>query len=264
MRVLILELRSLPFYQGTPIFISRAVEQGKPVPLNRFLMNCPLPGIPKSPECYTKAHQDRIEDVPEQVHVLEDPFNETQNEWRHELDHDVESVFWLFLYWAIVAQPKGSPGESIDAPTWTSLLGNFEARDLLIFGLASGKLPDNLTHSVYKPLSSLISSLAAILVIDRRWLPKSNVRKRPEYICEAFQRLILQFIVSNRNEDFMTCRVGKSLRQVQETAQSQALSATDGSERVEVMLDRTEVGCSRRSYCCAHSEDDDESIMMSE
>jgi len=86
----------------------------------------------------------------------------------------------------------------------------------------------------------LISSLAAILVVDSHFLPKSDVRKRPDYICEAFQRLILQFIDSNRNEDLMTCRVHDSLREVEGVPKSNALTITlsqrrDGSDRaVEV------------------------------
>ena len=177
-------------------------------------MNYRFPGIPESPKCYTENHPDRIDDVSERVEVLVDPSDRPQNKWRHELDHDVESVFWLLLYWAMVAQPEGAPGECINSESWSGLLKDFKARDRLVVVLSSGEMPDNLIHSVYKPLWPLISSLADVLLIDRHWIPESNVRKRPEYICEAFQRLILQFIVSNRDEDFMTCRVGNSLRQV--------------------------------------------------
>jgi hypothetical protein len=113
------------------------------------------------------------------------------------------------------SQPEGRPKVYIDPVTWTTLLGNFHGPRTFSFdGSAHGDAPDNLTHSVYEPLWPLISSLAAILVVDRHWLPEIDARKRPEYICEAFQRLILQFIVSNRYEDFMTCRVGDSLRQL--------------------------------------------------
>ena len=62
------------FYQGTPIFISRAVEQGKPVSLNMSLLYR-VPRVPESPECHAKLHLDRIEDFPEQVEVLVDPFD---------------------------------------------------------------------------------------------------------------------------------------------------------------------------------------------
>jgi hypothetical protein len=239
--MLILELRSLPFYQGTPIFISRAVERGKPVPLDTEIIYR-VPKLPKSPECYASAHRERIKDFPEASDILVDPFelkNQSQEDtWRHELDHDVESVFWLLLYWAMVMQPEGRPTVYIDPDTWTSLLGNFKSRErlVLVLGLSSHDRPDNLTHPVYEPLWPLIRSLAAILRVDRHWLPENDVRKRPEYICEAFQRLILEFIVSNRDEDFMTCRVGDTLRQLKPVPESQALSTTpsqqrDGSER---------------------------------
>ena len=204
-----------------------------------------VPKVPKSPERYAHNHPDRIKDFPEESKILIDPdklnqlMNQSQDDgWRHELDHDVESVFWLLLYWAMVAQPEGGKGDEgyIPADDWASLLGNFKQRNHLVWRLSSGDMPDNLTHSDYKPLRPLISSLATILVVDRHWLPESDVRKRPGYMCEAFQRLILQFIVSNRNEKFMTCPLGDALRKVQEVAQSQALTTTpselrDGSER---------------------------------
>jgi hypothetical protein len=114
----------------------------------------------------------------------------------------------------MVAQPEGPRVGHISADVWTSLLGNFAARDRLVWSLSSGDPPKDLTHSVYEPLWPLITKLAAILVVDRHWL-ESGVRKHPGYTCEAFQRLIIQFIVSNRDENFMTCRVNDSLRQVQ-------------------------------------------------
>ncbi|KAI0290681.1 hypothetical protein BC826DRAFT_970295 [Russula brevipes] len=236
---------------GTPIFISRAVERGEPVPLNTL---CVVPKVPKSPECYTSAHSSRIADFPEEIkELVVDPdelTNEPQdNNWRHELNHDVESVFWLFLYWAMVAQPEKRRGECINSGVWGLMLGDHNTRDGLVISglLSSGDAPENLTHSVYKPLWPLIKSLAAILVVDNHYLPESDVRKRPEYVCEAFQRLILQFIISNHDKDFMTCRVDRSLRRVQGAPQPDGLTVTptqqrDGSDRAEVKrrrLDRT-------------------------
>ena len=199
-----------------------------------------VPAVPKSPECYANAHSKRMDDFPEEIKELIDPCelkNRSQDDrWRHELDHDVESVFWLLLYWAMVAQPEGRPEGYIDLPSWAGLVGNFDARGRLVWNLTSGDPPHSLTHSVYEPLWPLIRSLAAFLMVDRHWLPESGVRKRPDYMCEAFQRLILQFIDSKRSENFMTCRVADSLRQVQGAAESQVLSTTssllnEGSER---------------------------------
>jgi hypothetical protein len=199
------------------------------------------PEVPENPECYANAHLKRIDDFPEEIEeLLIDPRklkNQSQDDrWRHELDHDVESVFWLLLYWAMVMQPEGRPREYIDSFSWAGMLKDFENRDRLVAALSSGNTPKNLTHSDYGPLWPLIRSLAAILRVDRHWVPEPDVRKRPDYMCEAFQRLILRFIDSNRSENFMTCRVGDSLRQVQGVAQSQAMSTppsqlTDGSER---------------------------------
>jgi hypothetical protein len=171
----------------------------------------------------------------------------------------------------MVAKPKSTQGEKkgkqsqeasniptgtdedagIDASFWSLLLGDFMAREHLVSLLSTGRLPKNLVHSDYEPLRPLISSLAAILVIDSHWLPESNVRKRPEYTCEAFQRLILQFIDSKRSEKFMTYRVSDKLRKVIGAAESQALSTTpsqrrDGLEReseAKRLRMSNEVGC---------------------
>ena len=49
-----------------------------------------LPEVPKSPECYTKAHLERINDFPEETEEPIDPYklkNPSQDDrWRYELD----------------------------------------------------------------------------------------------------------------------------------------------------------------------------------
>ena len=112
--------------------MSRAVEQGKPVPLiipYGALFHY-VPKVPKSPECYANAHPKRIDDIQEEVKELVDPFklkNQSQDDrWKHELDHNMESVFWLLLYWAMVVQPEGCPGEYINLIYWMAMLGDFK------------------------------------------------------------------------------------------------------------------------------------------
>jgi hypothetical protein len=133
-----------------------------------------------------------------------------------------------------------------------AMLGDFKAQECLVLVFSSGDWPTSLTHSIYAPLWPLITSLAATIVVDSHWLIKSNVQKHPEYICEAFQHLILGFIVSECSKDFMTCHVDNSLHQVYRVAQSQALSTTPSQERDRLereseakhpCLSRTEVGC---------------------
>ena len=101
---LIHKLPDSHFYQGTPLFIARAVEQGGHVPA----FYAPVPGIPESPARYAEFHPDRVKEFPSSIEWL--PFDqawvsdESQKSqpkgWRHELEHDAESVFWLLLYWA--------------------------------------------------------------------------------------------------------------------------------------------------------------------
>jgi hypothetical protein len=249
------------------------------VPLSSELVV--VPRVPKSPECYANAHLDRIKRFPvETVRVVLDSNLKNQSQdyvWRHELDHDVESVFWLLLYWTMVVQPTEGPPEGYIEPIFWSILSqseNPQLREGFVLSLCSGRPLVNLTHSVYEPLLPLISNLAAILVVDRHWLPESDVRKTPEYICEAFQRLILQFIDSNRNEHFMTCPVGESLRQLEPVAESQTMSSPtqqrDGEERENKRrcLGKTKVGCVCASLnslfllLCSQDENDNKSSPM--
>jgi len=72
-----------------------------------------------------------------------------------------------------------------------------------------------------------------------------ELRKHPEYTCEAFQCIILDFIISNCGKHFMACRVdtGNSLREVEQVVQSQALRSTptlerDRSERQSIELEQ--------------------------
>jgi hypothetical protein len=170
-----------------------------------------IPRIPDSPDIYAKAHPDRVEKFPSSTSRKRDILdpelieNTSHGKFRHELNHDAESVFWLLLYWAMVVQPEGCSEEYINPGSWDNLIGNHTSRQDLIRGGLS-----QVTHSFYKPLLPLIQDLANILVNDSHWLPAEDIRKDPFYITEAFQRLILNFIIDNRGQEFMDRRVNKN------------------------------------------------------
>jgi len=148
--------------------------------------------------------------------VVRKPSTDSVNrQWRHELDHDAESILWLLLNWVVLAQPVQSPKELIGMPTWSMLMGEVDYRIAMLQGLALGGSLTGLTHSVYQPLLPLLSKLAAIFIIDRHWLDDSETRNHPEFAPEAFQRLILQFILDNRHEEFMTREVEPEPREVE-------------------------------------------------
>ena len=244
-------IRKLPdshCYQGTPIFIARAVERGDHVPAVCGF----VPGIPESPHRYTVVHPDRVKTFPASEDTFINPEREKSQpkQWRHELEHDAESVFWLLLYWAMVVQPEGCSKEKIRSHSWGSLLGNFEDREDFVDGLSRHAIPN--THSFYKPLRPLIKNLAAILVIDSHWLKASDPRKDTFYVTEAFQRLILKFMIENRNETFMDRPVEKTFREVEQVPRSNAKSVTD-SQAADSAIRSVDSGmrpvCGSANFC---------------
>ncbi|KAF8341443.1 uncharacterized protein EI90DRAFT_2965802 [Cantharellus anzutake] len=226
---------------GTPVFIARAVQLGQPVPL---CIPTILPAVPDSPEPYTRAHPDRVAKFPPTLAklLIDHPARHDNSKWRHELDHDAESVWWLLFYWTVTAQPKGAEHEPIARGIWSLLTGD-DQRGLLIGALALGQGPlGNGTgtgiHSLYyKSLWPLFVRLANILAVDRYWLEGSETQNSPEYISEAFQRLILQFILDNREADFMVCQVEERPRRVQKASQEPHHSFTN-SQRKHVEISK--------------------------
>jgi len=141
--------------------------------------------------------------------------------WRHELDHDAESVFWLLLYWAVGAQPEGFKAEPINRGIWSSLVGEVENRNNLVEGRI-----DRATHSAYKHLWPLLEKVGAILAVDRHWVEPSHPRSDQGYLTEAFQRLVLEFILDNRGKEFMNYNVERSPRRPELTSESMNLRCT--------------------------------------
>jgi len=221
----------MPFCQGTPLFIARAVELRKTVPLPGDI--AVVPAIPNSPDEYSSKHPVQIDKFKSAKKLILDPedVSDHSNQWRHELEHDIESIFWLFLYWAMVVQPKPLskkdiwPKEAIGSAAWAEITGDAKERNALVSSLAQGFL-SRVTHSFFNPLQPLIKKLSAILVVDRHWLEQSDKRNDPEYFNEAFQRLILAFILDNCGKQFMYHPVDSNLRAVELVPQSEKHSTT--------------------------------------
>jgi len=132
-----------------------------------------VPAIPDNPDVYSSKHLTRTKKFPSlKKLILDHPEGVSSHgqTWRHELEHNAESVFWLLLYWAMVVQPKlsakGLPNEYVDSAAWAEISGDAEKRNALVSSLAQGFL-SRVTHSFFKPLQPLIENLAAFLVVDR-------------------------------------------------------------------------------------------------
>ncbi|KAG9049633.1 hypothetical protein FS837_009723 [Tulasnella sp. UAMH 9824] len=189
---------------GTFLFVTmaRAVELGGPVKFLEDPLDRVLYPIPPAPDRYAKHYQNnRSKKFPPKPREFAET-TERHAPWRHELDHDIESVFWLMLYWAMTAQPKGEAAEYIPIFPWSCLTEKFEGRQMLLTGLRLRFTCEGTFHSTFQPLDDLFKQLARILCsVDRHWLPASDTRNDPEYFAEAFQRLILQFLIDHGNDD---------------------------------------------------------------
>jgi hypothetical protein len=203
--------------KGTPMFIARAAQQGHPIAFP--LRGAILGPIPKAPEPYASRHPDRVNEFPPMDYslVLKASTNSAGPVWGRELDHDVESTFWLMFYWGLCVQPTQSSSrlnsELIGLGTWGCFTGSVHDRIRLL-----QSLPDSgagVTHTDFQPLLSLIGRLAEILMVDRHWLKEGEPRNKSTYVVEAFQRLILQFILDNRDNAFMKLEVDTKLREVE-------------------------------------------------
>ena len=181
------------------------------------------PAVPPSSQIYGRQHSERIKKFPfEEDKVVRKPSPSTANrQWRHELDHDAESVFWLLLYWVVLAQPArlGIYWVVLAQPIRTGLLRSLCAEESL----------EELMHSAYQPLFPLLRNLAAILIVDRHWLDESETQNDPEYVPEAFQHSILQFILDHRDQEFMTREVEPEPRKVEQVGQNPDLLSTASS-----------------------------------
>ena len=93
----VLGLLLLAMLPGHPVFIARAVQLGRAVPLEVISQ---IPAVPHSPTLYATHHPERIKKFPfEKAKVIEAPeapAHSDSYQWRHELDHDVESVFLAY------------------------------------------------------------------------------------------------------------------------------------------------------------------------
>jgi len=207
--------------------MARAVELGAAVPLPGA--GYVIPPVPCSPECYTSKHPDRIDKFPleEVTWGVGASADSVNREWRQELDHDAESVFWLIFFWSMSVQPVDEPKEDIEPSTWTSVTGPVTSRIRLIKAIE----PSISTHSFYKPLWPLLEALANILKIDRHWLDESETRNDLEYVNEAFQRLILQFVLDNNGQEFMKHKVETCFRDLKKFPQAQTQPWTSSQNR---------------------------------
>jgi hypothetical protein len=222
----------MPCPQGTPTFVARAVVSSRQKRGTYTLM--PMPQFDQAPEAYGAygaAVPDRLRAFPKNIERLYRLPNDIRhNPFKHELQYDAESVFWLLLWWAISAYPAdvAADDKKIDDRVWDALTKKQDAdedpRERFV-----DKPLDNILHPSYKHLETLLEEMAWQLRGDHEkgeaQLKKQDAnyeedqsRKHPDYLHEAFQRLIIKFLFANYHEEFMTMTKGPDFRKHVEVA----------------------------------------------
>jgi hypothetical protein len=150
--------------------------------------------------CYQDMLTDRLEAFPtNDMEILRVPSDKTaiSNNFRHLLRYDAESTFWLLLWWCIQAQPEGDTSE-IGHSYWSSLIDEVDIRGIIFIR----SFPQSCLHSSYFELGPLLYDIGQHLQGDLEF-SEDKEKKEPEYMHEAFQRLILNFLVTNEDKWFM-------------------------------------------------------------
>ncbi|PPQ85292.1 hypothetical protein CVT25_010065 [Psilocybe cyanescens] len=228
---------------GTPLFIARAVHNGGPFP-DLSQESVALAGVPEPSPTYQQCHPERIKPFEKiRKHYLypEDAILTPLREWRHELYHDAESIFWIIFYWFILANPEpGNFEQKVDTGHWLYFIDTLNClkRNTLMRQIGLREVP---LHSRFSPALMLLSDLAQAVYPGPYYMAEDNPRSRPDFVHEVFQRAILNFIIKHKDEDFINLEIDLEFRRLEgniprplsNSKQSllSASSSTTGSKR---------------------------------
>jgi hypothetical protein len=177
--------------------------------------------LPPTPEVVSKLQRRYQGILPDRVAAF--PTNDTEellkvprgddgilSNFRHLLRYDAESIFWLLLWWCIQAQPVGVSSD-IPQNYWFSLVGEPDRRDNNFIRC----FPSDCLDPSYSKLTNLLNNMSLHLQGDLKF-SNDNEKKKPEYIHEVFQRLILNFLVTNSGQLFMDLEKADNPRPVKD------------------------------------------------
>ncbi|PVF95885.1 hypothetical protein CPB86DRAFT_710269 [Serendipita vermifera] len=198
---------------GTPIFMARVVRSGKIREGPHH--SPPMPQLQVGLERYRKHLPSRLETFPPNQAVDKRIYDEIILEnFHHELRYDAESVFWLLVWWAIQAKPKASEGDDDHIPKicWDTLTAGDENQDGRRHFI--DPFPKEVLHPSYQPLEALLRAMSLQLAGDFALMED---RSNPEYLHEAFQRLVFEFLSEHgrKNSDFLILPKSQHLREVE-------------------------------------------------
>ena len=137
----------------------------------------------------------------------------------HELRHDAESSFWVLFWWTVLAAPRGKESVYINHIVWSLIsdgsVGNHHHILLSMLDCKDEDFQNDFIHPEYDQLLPLIISMAALIREDYHWVKEEKYR-HPEYLHDALQRVILNFVLENKDAPFMDLQKLPESRQVEQ------------------------------------------------
>ncbi|PVF98016.1 hypothetical protein CPB86DRAFT_826005 [Serendipita vermifera] len=187
---------------GTPYFMARAVRTPE-IPGGYHIFP-PMPQLSDGAARYKECVGDRLEQFkPNSLRMEGLDKSEPLKIFKHKLRYDAESVFWLLLWWSMQAKPleDKAVGDCIKQLYWVPFTAEQDGRSFFIDSIKRGTC-----HPQYGPLEELLGSMAAQLKGDLEMIEESDIRAHEEYLHEAFQRLILEFLFKHlkAKSEFLT------------------------------------------------------------
>jgi hypothetical protein len=200
------------------MFMARLVRN--PVIKKGPYLHPPMPQLQGAAlERYEACVGDRVNEFPPNRESFYKIEGNKKIRYSHRLSYDAESTFWLLFSWAIQVKPvKGDSNNRIPEYVWVELTGGEGTADPRSACLT--ELPPALCHPAYQGLEQLIGSLCEQLSgyqeLGSRPLDEQDPgKKKEEYLHEAFQRTIFDFIMKKINEPFMKEPISPTRRRKQ-------------------------------------------------
>ena len=209
--------------------MARSVVAGRPLATSPFFTLFSLPCLSGPAHAiYSKLLPERLERFPQPVadqaaNGISIPGKIDKESlcllpWTHELRHDAESCFWLLVWWAIHLRPKSSkpsPPSEIESDIFRDLTTvNPEAkkdrRGHFLDALAN---QEPWLDPAYRELEPLFLQMARHLMGDLYWA--DGQMKSPDFLHEALQRIILNFLMKNQTNDFMDLEKDPNPREIE-------------------------------------------------
>jgi hypothetical protein len=192
--------------------MARAVRQRQIEPGDHVFY--PMPQLQDGHARYQEYLGKRLEEFPmNAVETVELNSDSIISRFSYQLRHDAESAFWLLLWWAIQAKPEDDiqNKDRINNGHWCLLTdrGNEGDDDFRTYYVL--KFPRTVCHAEYRELDALLRSTSIQLRGDHGL---ASSRSHPEYLHEAFQRLVFELLSkhSKAKSKFLTLQKSETPR----------------------------------------------------